>query len=70
MDLWDACYNVLLSFANFHLFFISSNGKNTLEIQYNRLELSKSKFLYLSSETSPKASQYVKMTTTMGHFDF
>ena len=38
-------------------------------IQYDHLELSKSKFFYLSTETSPKASQCTKSCVYMGHFD-
>ena len=33
------------------------------------MELSKSKFIYLSTETAPKASQYAKSCVCMGHFD-
>ena len=41
----------------------------TAKIQYDHLELLKSKLLYLSSETSLDGSQQVKMTVTLGHFD-
>ena len=40
-----------------------------MQVQYDHLELLKSKLLYLSSETSLEGSQYVKMTVTLGHFD-
>ena len=48
---------------------ISWRNLQPIEVQYDHLELSKSKLLYLSSETSLEGSQCVKMTVTLGHFD-
>ena len=48
---------VILSYLYFNIWITAPGYPSNTLIQYDRLELQQSKLLYLSSETSPEASQ-------------